>query len=110
MARLDHRRSRGRYGTRVGSMCVVIVALLVSGCSSPSSSLPEPTPPVDAIREDIDSVFGTLYGEDAVRAVLVQQHGELVYGQYQESTADDTWDVRGVTPVSYTHLTLPTKA
>ncbi|MGU3644106.1 serine hydrolase domain-containing protein [Microbacterium sp. C23T] len=97
MARLDHRRSRGRYGTRVGSMCVVIVALLVAGCSSPASSLPEPTPPADAIREDIDSVFGTLYGEDAVRAVLVQQHGELVYEQYQQGTAEDTWDVRGVT-------------
>ena len=97
MARIDHPRSRGRAGTRVALMCAAIGALLVSGCSSASTSLPEQTSPADAIREDIDSVFGTLYGEDAVRAVLVQQHGELVYEQYEESTADDTWDVRGVT-------------
>ncbi|MEV4687472.1 serine hydrolase domain-containing protein [Microbacterium sp. LWH3-1.2] len=96
MARRDHQDSRGRAGTRISLMCAVLGALLVSGCSS-ALSLPEKPQPTDAIREDIESIFGTLYGEDAVRAVLVQQHGELVYEQYQESTADDTWDVRGVT-------------
>ncbi len=96
MARRDHQDPRGRAGTRVGMICAVIGALLVSGCSSPVS-LPEKPQPADAIREDIESIFGTLYGEDAVRAVLVQQHGEFVYEQYWESSADDTWDVRGVT-------------
>ncbi|WP_374977263.1 serine hydrolase domain-containing protein [Microbacterium trichothecenolyticum] len=96
MARRDHLDSRGRSGARIALMCAVIGALLISGCSSPLS-LPEQPEPAEAIREDVETIFGTLYGEDAVRAVLVQQHGELVYEQYQESTAEDTWDVRGVT-------------
>lgn len=94
MARLDHRWSRGRIGARVSAACVAI-ALLVAGCSS---SLPPARPtPADAIRDDIEAVFDVMYGEDAVRAVLVQQHGRIVHEQYLEATADDTWDVRGVT-------------
>ncbi|MFE5410995.1 serine hydrolase domain-containing protein [Microbacterium sp. NPDC056569] len=96
MARIDHRSQRGRTGTRVALMCAAIGALLVSGCSS-AASLPEQPHPAEEIREDIETIFGTLYGEDAVRAMLVQQHGELVYEQYLEATAEDTWDVRGVT-------------
>ena len=96
MARRDQQGSRGRAGTRIALMCAVIAALLVSGCSS-TPSLPEEPQPADAIREDIETIFRTLYGEAAVRAVLVQQHGELVFEEYRESTAEDTWDVRGVT-------------
>ncbi|MFC8682102.1 serine hydrolase domain-containing protein [Microbacterium ureisolvens] len=97
MARLDHQSSRGRVGTRVALMCAAIGALLVSGCSSAVPTPPEQPNPAEAIQEDIDAVFGTLYGDEAVRALLVQQHGDVVFEMYQEATDEDTWDVRGVT-------------
>ena len=97
MAHRDHHDPRGRARTRIAGMCAVLACLLVAGCSSSLSLPEEEPPPADAIREDIESIFGTLYGEDAVRAVLVQQHGEPVFEQYRQATAEDTWDVRGVT-------------
>lgn len=92
MARLDHLPLRCRAGIRVAAACVAIACLAATGCSA---AVPE-RPPADAMQDDIATAFDNAYGEGAVRAIIVQQHGEPVYEQYIDSTADDTWDVRGI--------------
>ena len=44
-------------------------------------------------------MFDIVFGDESVRAVIVQQHGEPVFERYSGSHPDDTWDVRGVTRV-----------
>jgi CubicO group peptidase (beta-lactamase class C family) len=68
--------------------------LIATGCAvAPSAS------PSEVMDEELASVFDVVYGEETVRAVIIQQHGELVYERYVDSTAGDTWDVRGVTRI-----------
>lgn len=100
MARLAHRSAPRRAGIARVALCALVAAtLLASGCTS---AAPEPVPVAEppvalVMQRDIASVFGAVYGDEAVRAVIVQQHGEPVYERYWKSGPDDTWDIRGVT-------------
>jgi CubicO group peptidase (beta-lactamase class C family) len=82
-------------------LCATIGCLLiVAACAAPgptATSSPVPEALSERMHDKTAEVFDAVYGEDAVRAVLVQQHGEPVYTQYWNSTPDDTWDTRGVT-------------
>ena len=90
-----HRTASRLAGVRRALAAVALGLVLVSsGCATALS--PSPTEVMD---EDLASVFDVVYGEETVRAVIVQQHGEPLYERYIDSGPDDTWDVRGVTRI-----------
>ena len=95
MAESHHRAPRRVARVRRALAGAVLGALLVAaGCATPLS--PSPTEVMD---EELASVFDVVYGEETVRAIIIQQHGEPVYEQYVDSVPGDTWDIRGVTRI-----------
>lgn len=95
MAESHHRAPRRIARVRRALAGAVLGALLVAtGCATPLS--PSPTEVMD---EELASVFDVVYGEETVRAIIIQQHGEPVYEQYIDSVPGDTWDIRGVTRI-----------
>lgn len=90
-----HRTASRLAGARRAFAAAALGLILVaSGCATAPS--PSPT---DVMDEDLASVFDVVYGEETVRAIIVQQHGEPLYERYIDSRPDDTWDVRGVTRI-----------
>ena len=100
MPRLSHDPASRRAGTRTRLACALLSCLLLGTACAPSSPVPldeSPAPPsAQVLRDEIDTVFDAVWGEESIRAIIVQQHGEPVFTQYWESTPDDAWDVRGV--------------
>jgi CubicO group peptidase (beta-lactamase class C family) len=95
MAESHHRAPRRLARVRRALAGAVLGALLVAtGCATPPS--PSPTEIMD---EELASVFDVVYGEETVRAIIIQQHGEPVYERYVDAVPGDTWDIRGVTRI-----------
>ena len=95
MAESHHRALRRLAAVRRALAGVVLGSLLIAtGCSTAPS--PSPTEIMD---EELASVFDVVYGEETVRAVIIQQHGEPVYERYVDCDPGDTWDIRGVTRI-----------
>jgi len=95
MAESHHRALPRLAAVRRALAGVVLGSLLIAtGCSTAPS--PSPTEIMD---EELASVFDVVYGEETVRAVIIQQHGEPVYERYVDCDPGDTWDIRGVTRI-----------
>ena len=95
MAESHHRALPRLAAVRRALAGVVLGSLLIAtGCSTAPS--PSPTEIMD---EEMASVFDVVYGEETVRAVIIQQHGEPVYERYVDCDPGDTWDIRGVTRI-----------
>ena len=88
MARLDRRILLRLAGAGIAIAC----ACATTACQG------TPTPgPSELIDAELEKVFAVVQGEEAVRAILVSQHGDLVFEDYRDATTDEAWDVREIT-------------
>jgi CubicO group peptidase (beta-lactamase class C family) len=88
MARLDRRILLRIAGAGMAVACACVVTACV-GTPGPG--------PSELIDAELEKVFAVVQGEEAVRAILVSQHGDLVFEEYRDAAADEAWDVREIT-------------